>query len=209
VEIAKLVLDFLKAVLVWPLVAAFSIWLFRKEVRILLARLVGVVDRIKKADFPGVSLELSELLASQAKPKISQTEPTPELELSASTGGYSIDYRAIVIVVGITNRTDKADQVLGWRLSLPSEHLELAPSPAPPNTLPKIPWWSAPTIEIPPNKFIQGTLFFRGRDTLQVDLPKEPVLGRLTANTLHGKELVSDVKVYRLSTLQQNPSLDP
>jgi hypothetical protein len=206
-EITKLALEYLRAILVWPLVAALALWFFRKEVCMLLVRLADVIDRIKKADFAGVSLELSEL-ASQATPKVARSEQAPDLELSASTGGYSTDYHAIIVVLGIANRGEKPDQVVAWKLTFDSQHLELEPGPAPANVRSTPAWWRPPTVEIPPNRFIQGTLFFHGRDALQEDLPREPLLGRLTARTLHGKDLASDLRVYRLSTLRENPSLD-
>jgi len=208
VDTAKLVLDYFKAIVVWPLVAAFTIYLFRKEIRTVLARLADALERIRKADFLGISLALSQQMVSEATPKVSESKPALELELSTSAGGYSKDYRAILIVVGIANRSDKADQVISWKLSFPSIAVELDPTAAPPSTIPPKPWWSAPNVEIQPNKFVQGTLFFRGRDALQDGLPDEPLLGRLTARTLHGKELAKDVKVYYLLTLQRNPSLD-
>jgi hypothetical protein len=207
-DIAKLVLDYIKAILVWPLITIISIWIFRKEMRVLLEHLAGLIDRIKKADFAGVSLALSDRLAGEVVPHPSQSESATQLEFSASTGGYSTDYRAIFIVVGITNRTQEADQVVEWKFSIPSEHVELDPGPAPSNILPEIPMWSATLVDIPPHKFIRGTLFFRGRGVLPEVLPHEPLLGRLTARTLYGKELSSEVKVYSLSTLQQNPPLD-
>lgn len=211
-EIAKLVLDYLKAVVVWPLVAVFSIWFFRKEVHTVLERLADLIDRVKKANFAGLSLEMYERMANQAKPRISQGGSATELELSASVGGYSTEYRAIFVVVGITNRTDEADQVVEWKLHFPDEAVELEPSPAPPNIVSPVRRWSESTVEIPANRFIQGTLFFRGRDVLQQALqaaPLEPLVARLSATTLHEKKLESQVKVYLLSTLQQNPALDP
>jgi hypothetical protein len=209
VEISKLLLEYFKVIVTWPLVATFSILLFRKELCGLLTQLGDVLSRINKADFPGISLDLSERMASQAKPKPSPGQSPPDFELSASLGGYSTEKRGIFIVVGIANRSGKPDQVLEWKLSFPVEPLNLEPSPFPGNIVSTVALWSDPNIEIPANRFVQGELFFRGRGSLeQGALPKEPLLGRITARTLHGHELTSDVRVYYLNTLRQNPSLE-
>jgi hypothetical protein len=205
VEVSKLILDYVKA-MVWPLVVVFSICLFRKNIEVL-------IGRIKKFDTFGVSVEVGESMVSEAKPKAigeppAKSESQAEIELSVSTGGYSSDYRAIFLVVGITNRGNESDQVITWKLYFQSQDVELEPTPAPPNLVSGVPWWPSPLVKIPANEFVQGGLFFRGRKALQEGLPKEPLSGKLVAKTLHGKELTQDVKVYRLSTLQQNPALD-
>jgi hypothetical protein len=207
VDIAKLVLDYVKALIAWPLVAVLSILLFRREVCTLLSRLADVIDRIKKAGIPGFSVELFDSMTNQAKPESLMSKQGSAFELSVSTGGYSEDYRAIIVVVGITNRTDKPNQVVKWKLRIPSENLELEPTAPPPNTVPTVPWWSSPAVDVPPNKLIQGTLFFRGRNALQAGLPKEPLVARLTATTLN-EEWEKETKIYKLLTLQQNPALD-
>jgi len=192
----KLVLEYLKVLLSWPVVAAFILFLFRKE-------LSSVLDRIKKLDALGISAELSEQLANEAKPT-AQADPqaASDIQLSVSTGAHSNDYHAIFLVVGIANRTDKPDQVVAWQLSFPSLNIDLEPTAAPHNLVGGVPWWSYPLVELPPNRFIQGSLFFRGKGTLADGLPEEPLPGRIVAETLHGKKLSEEVEVYRLATLQ-------
>jgi hypothetical protein len=209
VEIAKLVLGYLNALIAWPIVAVFSIWLYRKEVRVLLTRLAEVIDKIKTAGFPGFTVELFDQMAKQAKPSGSRGEQGSELklELSVSTGGYSDDYRAIVVVAGIANRTDRPEQVVKWELRFPSEDLKLEPTAPPPNTYTPISWWSSPIVDVPANKLIQGTLFFRGQGAFQAGLPHEPLHACLIATTLN-EELKRDTMIYKLSTLRQNPHLD-
>jgi hypothetical protein len=192
----KLVLEYLKVLLSWPVAVAFILFLFRKELRSLL-------DRIKKLDAFGISAELGEQLVSEAKPTPqADAQAASEIDLSVSTGGYSNDYHAIFLVVGITNRTDKPDQVISWRLSFPSLNIELEPTAAPHNLVGGVPWWPSPLVELPPNKFIQGSLFFRGKGPLAESLPDEPLHGRIVAETLHRKKLSQEVEVYRLATLQ-------
>jgi hypothetical protein len=198
-EIAKLILDYIKT-LVWPIVVMASVFLFRKKIE-------SLIDRIKAVKFREFSAELGEVMISEARPKATR-EPLEKIELAVSTGGYSEQYRAIFLVVGIANREGTTDQIVSWQLSVPSLGVELEPTPAPPNLVPGVPWWESPLIELPPNKFVQGSLFFKGKKTLQDGLPQEPLAGRLLAKTLRGRELSRDVMVYRLSTLQANPSLD-
>jgi hypothetical protein len=209
-EIAKLIPDYLRAILSWPLLTAFLIWIFSRELRLLLHRLIDLIEQIKKVNVSGLSVELIDRLQSESVSKISEhdSQTRKALELSASTGGHSRHYRAIIIAVSIANRSDDADQILGWKLSLPSEHVELAAGAAPPNLLAEFPWWSSPTQDIPANRLIQGTLFFRSRDVLPAVLPHEPLAGHLTAETFQGKKLACAVKVYNFATLQHNPSLD-
>lgn len=202
VEYVKLIPDYLRAVISWPLVVVFVVVLFRKEIRGILSRVMELLERIKKVGVSSLSVELVDRLRGESARKISQDDNRP-LELSVSEGGYSNDYRAIIVVASIANRGEKEEQVISWKLSFPSERIELEPSAAPSNTLPAIPWWPTPTADIPANKLTQGTLFFRGRGGLQTGLPREPLVGNLTAETLHGDRLSSDVEVYKLSTLQK------
>jgi hypothetical protein len=225
VEIAKLVLEYLKSVVSWPLVAVFSLLFFQKEIRALLQQIVELIGSIKKIEISSgkvaIERQISQQVIHELQRRISQSESAVEeskskaereLEFSAPTGGYSTEYRAIFVVASITNRTNQADQVVAWKLVFPEYDIELEPTPAPLNIVSPVRRWSESTVEIPANRFIQGTLFFRGRDVLQQALqaaPLEPLLARLSATTLHEKKLESKVKVYLLSTLQQNPSLDP
>lgn len=208
---ANIVLEYVKA-LVWPLTVIFSLILFRKDI-------AAVIDRIRKVDIFGVSAELREKLVEEAKPEIPirheatsnvpnlKEETEEDIELSVSTGAFSNDYRAILLVIGIANRANNADQVVSWKLHFPSLSIELEPTPAPANLIPGIPWWASPLVKIPGNEFVQGSLFFRGRKALQHGLPTEPLAGELTARTLMGRTLSRAVTVYNLSTLQANPGL--
>lgn len=173
----KLVLEYLKVLLSWPVLVAFILFLFRKELRSLL-------DRIKKLDAFGISAELAERLASEAKPSPQvDAKAAPDIQLSVSTGGYYTDYHAVFLVVGITNRTDKLDQIVSWKLIFPSLNIELEPTAAPHNLVGGVPWWSSPLVELPPNRFIQGSLFFRGKGTLADGLPEEPLQRRCTVRS--------------------------
>ncbi|HWZ43206.1 MAG TPA: hypothetical protein VNW97_07000 [Candidatus Saccharimonadales bacterium] len=208
-ELAKLTLEYVKAI-TWPLIAVISIFVFRKSIE-------ALISRITKVDVLGVSAELGEVLKNQAVPKALTTAHAtpndkkgagPDLEFAVSTGGYSNDYRAIFLVIGIANKGSVDDQVVEWKLHFPSMDVELEPAAAPANLVPGVPWWPSPLVKIHANEFVQGSLFFRGRKILLDELPQEPLSGRLTARTLHGKELSHDVVVYRLSTLRANPALD-
>jgi len=65
-------------------------------------------------------------------------------------------------------------------------------------------------VKLPPNEFLQGSLYFRGVGLLaQGLLPEEPLHGKVTARTLHGKTLSQDVKIYRLGTLQAKAKSAP
>lgn len=208
---ANVILEYIK-VLAWPLTVIFSLSLFRKDIAI-------VIHRISKVDIFGVSAELREKLVEEATPTMSagtksasnsanmEEQAEKNIELSASTGAYSSDYRAILLVIGITNRGDKADQVVSWKLHFPALNVELEPTSAPANLIPGIPWWASPLVKIPANEFIQGSLFFRGRKTLQHGLPTEPLAGELTARTLTGHTLSRVVTVYSLSALQAERGL--
>jgi hypothetical protein len=209
--LANVILEYIK-VLAWPLIVIVSLILFRKDI-------VTVIHRISKFDIFGVSAELRERLVEEATPAPSaspksasnstnlEEQAEKDIELSASTGAYSSDYRAILLVIGITNRGDKPDQVVSWKLHFPALDIELEPTSAPANLIPGIPWWASPLVKIPANEFIQGSLFFRGRKALQHALPTEPLAGELTAHTLRGQTLSRVVTVYSLSTLQAEPGL--
>lgn len=203
-EIAKLIPDYLRAIISWPLVIIIVVWLFRPEVKLVLSRLIEAIDRIKQVDMPGLSLVLDRLKA-EVVPKNSQQDAT-KLEMTVSTGAYSTDRRGVFLEVGIANRTDEADQVLEWKLSFEAQRAELTPSRPLANILTQVPWWPLPTADIPAKKFVQGTLFFPGSGLLAC-LDREPLSGRLTVRTFLGHELTSDIKLYRMSTLQQNPNL--
>jgi hypothetical protein len=203
-EIARIILEFLKVLITWPVAVVVLALLFRHEIR-------SLVRRVKKANLPGgISVVLSEL-AKGAKPKPSDiqssTVESSPLELSVSPGAYSKDFRAVFVVVGLTNRGTAPDQITSWKLCFPSLNLSLEPTSAPPNLIPEIPMWSNPLIRIQPTEFIQGTLFFRGAGILSNELPEEPLSGRLVATTVKRLELSVDIQLYRMSTLQQNPRL--
>lgn len=213
-EIAKAILEYTR-VLAWPFLALLAACLFTREIRALLQGLAGLLDRIKTVAWGEFRVEVAERLARGQRARLSveagregqHGKPLPELELLAPTGAYSRDYRAIFVVASIVNRTERADQVLTWRLGLPSISLDLEPNPAPPQLVSSVPFWSDPYVQASADKNTQGQLFFRSRGALQQGLPEEPLRGHLTATTLHGRKLACEVKVYRLTTLQENPSL--
>jgi|SRR5579871_2474675 len=195
-DVVRQGLEYLRVVISWPVVAALALFLFRKELRSLL-------DRVNKANAFGVSIELGERLANEAKP--SPTDSVggqTTIEMSVSSGAYSRDYRALFVVVGLANRTSQQDQVIKWKVKFESLNLELEPTSAPPNLVGGVPWWSSPMVTLPPHEFVQGTLFFRGTGPLREGLPTEPLRGMLFAETLHGKQLSQQVQVYWLATLQ-------
>ncbi|MGH9740382.1 MAG: hypothetical protein ACRD4X_17610 [Candidatus Acidiferrales bacterium] len=143
---------------------------------------------------------------------LKQATPTElrrdKLELRVSTGGYSRDHRAIVIVAGIANPTPKEHQVLGWELSFPSKGvLGLQPTAFRPNLLADVGWWTLPTASISPEKFTQHTLFFRVIEEMPQGLVDEPWEGHLIAKIFGGEELKGKAVIYRMATLQENPSL--
>lgn len=203
--VARMILEYLKVLISWPVVAVFLAVFFRASIR-------SLFDRIQEAKLPGgPSLVLREL-TNAAKPKLSEgqspdTTKSAPLELSVSPGAYSTERRAIFVVVGITNRGSVPDQITSWKLSFSSLALTLEPTAAPGNLLPTAPFWSDPLIRIQPVEFVRGTLFFRGEGVLQENIPEEPLQGRLTATTVNQLELSSDIRVYRMVTLQQHPEL--
>ncbi|HEY6465282.1 MAG TPA: hypothetical protein VIY69_04775 [Candidatus Acidoferrales bacterium] len=201
VEIAKLIPEYLRAVISWPLVAIVALLLFQRQIRRVVDHLIAAIERIRQIDVAGITVVL-ERLKGEVVPK----EESKKLELTVSTGAYSTDHRGVFLEVGIANRTDESDQVLEWKLSFEAERAELTPTRPRANLLTQVPWWDLPTADIPANKFVQGTLFFPGSG-LAACLNREPVLGRLTARTFHRHELSSDVKVYLMTTLQKNPNL--
>jgi len=131
----------------------------------------------------------------------------PAFEMTVHTGGYSEDYRAIVLVVDLANRGSSADQVVEWTLQFESLDLALSPSAAPANIVTPVPQWSSLLVRIGPSEFTQGTLFFKAAGKLAEGLPQEPLVGTLGAKTLYGKRLLRKVKIYRLLTLKEHPEL--
>jgi hypothetical protein len=211
------VLEYLKVLISWPVAVVFLVVFFRAEIQSLLGR-------VKEANLPGgIKLVLDEL-AERAKPrelKASGGElkalggeakspgvETSPVEMTVSPGAYSTDYRAIFVVVGIANRGDKPDQITSWKLHIASLDATLEPTPAPMNLLPTAPFWRDDLIRVQSTEFRRGTLFFRAAGILPKELPEEPLVGRLTATTLNRIGLSADVRIYRMSTLQQHPELD-
>ena len=140
-DIAKLALEFTKALLSWPVVTIVGLLVFRIQIVALLDALRSLIDRIKKVDAFGVSAEVGEQLLQEAKPA-PLLEAAPErVALSVSSGAYSTDYRAIFIVASLSNPTEQADQVVSWKLRFPTLSIELAPTPAPSNLIGGVPWW--------------------------------------------------------------------
>lgn len=195
-------LEYVKALIAWPVVAIIAGLVFRKQIRSLLEGLRSLLDRIKKVDAFGVSAELGEHLLKEAKPAPQIESAAATIELSVSSGAYSTDYRAIMLVVGIANRTTQPDQIVTWKLSFSSLNLELEPTAAPHNLIGGIPWWSSPLVKLPANELIQGSLYFRAKKELAKGLPEEPLSGELKAITLHRTSLTQKVMIYRLATLQ-------
>lgn len=195
-DLARQGVEYLRILISWPVVAVFALFLFRKEVRALL-------NGINKANAFGVSIELGERLANEAKPSATDSfAGQTTIDMSVSSGGYSRDYRALFVVVGLANRSGQPDQVIKWKITFESLNLELEPTSAPPNLVGGVPWWSSPMVKLPPDELVQGTLFFRGTGPLAEGLPAEPLRGKLFAETLHGKQLSQQVQVYSLATLQ-------
>lgn len=200
-EIAKLALEYVKAFLVWPMVAIIVLVVLRKQIVALLDLVRSLTSRITRVNAFGVSAELQEQLLKEAIPTQHQAAPSTDIGLSVSSGGYSTDYHAIFLVAGLSNPTDQADQVVDWKLTFPDLGIELEPTSPPPNLLGGVPWWPSPQVELAPNKLVRGSLYFRGRGALAYQLPDEPLRGKITATTLHGKSLSDKVDIFRLATL--------
>ncbi len=205
-DIAKLTLEFVKVLFSWPVVVIIAGLVFIKQIRALLEGLRTLLDRIKKVDAFGVSAEVGELMRKEAKPDPQIEAAQTSIELSASTGAYSIDYRAIFLVAGLSNPTDQPDQIVTWKLSFPTLNIDLEPTPAPHNLIGGVPWWPSPLVKLPPNELVQGSLYFRGVGVLAEGLPEEPLHGTVTATTLHGKTLSQPLEIYRMATLQARAS---
>ena len=205
-EIAKLIPEYLRVIISWPLVAIVALWLFKGQIRTVLNHLVEAIGRIKQVDVAGTSVVLERLKAEVVPKAPEQESLSAKLELSVSTGAYSTDRRGVFLEVGIANRTNEADQALEWKLAFEAQRAELTPSQPLANILTQVPWWPLPTADIPAKKFVQGTLFFPGSGLLAC-LNREPLSGRLTVRTFLGHELTSDIKLYRMATLQQNSNL--
>ena len=201
-DAAKMTLEFVKVLISWPVVVVIGLLIFRKQIRALVEGIRSLLDRVKKLDAFGVSAEVGEQLLKEAKPSLQIEGSASEIELSVSSGAYSTDYRAIVLVVGIANRGDQPDQVVNWQLSFQALNIELEPTPAPHNLIGGVPWWASPLVKLPPHELVQGSLFFRGKGSLEEGLSEEPLHGKVVAGTLHGKTLSRDVEIYRLATLQ-------
>ncbi len=206
-EIFKTIVELLKG-LAWPSVVIVLVMLFRKELR-------ELIRRIKKAEFPGGSFEIFDKLREQTEPSalrdpvnnapgaVTPTDEvtSPDIEMSVSSGAYSTDYHAILLAIGLTNRTERADQIVGWVLTFPSIGIELRASSPPRNLIGPVPWWDLPRI--PANEFVRGTLFFKDKGKIEEALGhEEPMQAELRAETLHGKHLKTPVPVSRIITLQ-------
>jgi hypothetical protein len=174
----------------------------RKQIRYLLEGIRLLLERIKKVDLLGGSVELTQQLVNQARPPLQIGAGRSDITSSIATGAYSTDYHAIVLVAGVANPTDHPDQVVRWKLSFPSLGIDLDPISAPQNLVGGVPWWPSPMVKLPANELVQRSLFFRGRGILAEGLPEEPLRERVVAETLRGKELSQDVEVYRVVTLQ-------
>jgi hypothetical protein len=182
-EIAKLVLDYLKVLATWPFIGLIVVLIFNRPIRALLTGLGGLVDRVKKVEAFGISAEIGEQLLREANPTRKKIEgPASEISLSVASGAYSTDYRAVILVAGISNSTDQPDQVLSWSLRFPRQNIELEPTPAPPNLVGGVPWWPSPLVKLPANELTQGSLFFRGTGVLADGLPEEPLRGTRSHN---------------------------
>lgn len=195
-------LEFLKAIISWPVVVVLGLLVFRRHVASLLEGVRSLLDRIKKADLFGVSVELAEQLVNQTRPPLPTVASASDITLSVSEGAYSTDYHAIFLMAGVANRTNEPDQVVRWQLSFPSLDVELEPVAAPSNLVSGVPWWASPLVKLPAHEFIRGSLFFRGKGILAERLPEEPLHGKVVAETLQGRKLSQDLDVYRLVTLQ-------
>jgi len=202
VDVAKFTLDFLKALFAWPVAAVIIALVFLRQIRGLLDGLRSLLDRVNKVNAFNVSLDLGQQLLNEAKPTPQIESTSTGISLSVSSGAYSTDYRAIILVAGIANLTDQPDQVMSWKLSFPTLGIELEPTPAPNNLIGGVPWWPSPMVKVPTNELTQGSLFLRGTGVLAEGLPQEPLKGSVTAATLHGKTLTHDVEIYRMATLQ-------
>lgn len=201
-DAVKMSLEYLKVLATWPFVVFIAVLIFNRQIRALLVGLRSLLDRIKKVEGFGMSAELSEQLLKQAVPAPQLEAAAPGVELSVSAGAYSTDYRAIFVIAGIANRTNEPDQVVRWKLSFPKLNIELEPTPAPHNLIGGVPWWPSPMVRLPPGELVQGSLYFRGIGVLAEGLPEEPLHGKVTAITLHGKTLTQDVEIFQLATLQ-------
>jgi hypothetical protein len=200
-ESVKITLELLRLIS-WPIVTILALIVFHKQIRSVLEGIRPLLDRIKKADAFGISVELAEQLVNEAKPSPQVEASLSDIELSVSTGAYSTDYRAIFLVVGLSNRTEQSDQVITWQLSFPSLGIQLGPTAAPQNLGGGVPWLASPMVKLPANELVQGSLFFKGKGAIAEAIPEEPLRGRVDAETLHGKKLSQDVEIYRLTTLQ-------
>lgn len=201
-DAAKLTLEFIKALFSWPVVVLILLLVFHKQIRSLLEGLRSLVDRVKKIDAFGVSLEVGAQMLKEAAPNPQIEAANADIKLFVSRGAYSTDCRAIFLAASITNPTDKPDQVVNWKLVFPALNIELEPSRAPHHLIGGLPWWPSPMVKLPPNELVQGSLYFRGVGAIAEELPEEPLRGEITATTLHRKVLSQDVEIYRLTTLQ-------
>ena len=201
-DVAKIALEFVKALLAWPVAAVIIALVFLKQIRALLDGLRFLLDRVNKVNAFNVSVDLGQQLLNEAKPTPQIQSASTGISLSVSSGAYSIDYRAIFLVAGIANPTNQPDQVVSWRLSFPTLGIELEPTPAPNNLIGGVPWWPSPMVRVPTNELTQGSLYFRGTGVLAEGLPQEPLKGSITATTLHGTTLTHDVEIYSMATLQ-------
>jgi hypothetical protein len=155
-DIAKVALEFVKALLAWPVAAVIIALVFLKQLRALLDGLRFLLDRVNKVNAFNVSVDLGQQLLNEAKPT-PEIEPTSTgISLSVSSGAYSTDYRAIFLVAGIANPTDQPDQMVSWKLSFPTLGIELEPTPAPNNLIGGVPWWPSPMVKVPTNELTQG-----------------------------------------------------
>lgn len=207
-EIFKTIVELCKSI-AWPIVTVVLVAMFHKEFRDLLRR-------IKKAEFAGASVELNEKLAEEAKPSASSVSPgvtsgiippvpeeaAPKIEMSVSSGAYSTDYHAVLLAVGLTNRGQRADQIVDWILIFTTTGIEFKPSAPPGNLIGPAPWWELPKVSA--DEFVRGALFFRDQGQVEYMLRhEEPLQAELRATTLHGQQLNTPVRVSRITTLQK------
>ncbi|MBZ5725156.1 MAG: hypothetical protein LAP87_09185 [Acidobacteriia bacterium] len=201
-DVVKIALEFAKVLLSWPVVAIIAGLVFQKQIRSLLEGLRLLLNRVNKVGAFGVSAEVGEKLRNQATPAPQIEAAQTGIQLSVSSGAYSTEEHAILLVASLSNPTDQPDQVVTWRLSFPTLSIELEPASAPRHLIGGVPWWPSPMVKLPPNEIVQGSLYFRGVGKLAEGLPEEPLRGNLTATTLHGKTLIQPVEIYWMSTLQ-------
>jgi hypothetical protein len=114
VDVAGLVLEYIK-VLVWPGIVIAAILMFRTQLGAFIANIAAAVQRVKKVNAPGTSLELAEFV-SELSDQVEEAVQTPSTDgtdrTSTDSGEDSLDDLTIGKIIRIWGEIEKSTRYL-------------------------------------------------------------------------------------------------